>query len=199
MSEEIKRGRGRPRKIFEPPQRMTTNRRVRIVSEYYQGKEDWEEYAKVLSRRLNMTVKAGSSRILGKWLEFELVKGIINRVYCEPLTEDGIFPIRHMVERFQKKHINHLYDLARERFFSMLWMNDLVIRELNDDIVKKFKDSREKATNTRKNRRHSAEEGMDEQREFELEKNKRANEARRRKVEDMKRRLEEMGLEDLEI
>lgn len=203
MSEEPKK-RGRPKgslnkkgKMFKPPKRDMARGRHRTMIytvNDYEGKEQWQEYAEILSRRLCMPIKAGSSRQLGKWLEFELVKGITNRVYCEHMTEDNVFPIRHMVERFRHKYLIYLYDLARERFFGMLWKNGLVIREIEDDQIKRFREGRLKAAKTRKNE-HSAEDGMDEQREYEIEKNRRLHAKAKERIKKLKDKMDDLGLD----
>lgn len=154
---------------------MTT----KLVRQKYKDQEQWEEYAQILSRRIGLPVVAGHAKPLGKYLEFELVKGITNRVYCDYLDEDGIFPVRHMVEQFRPNYIKRLYDMARERFFNMIWKNNLVIRELNDEKTIAFK---KRAENVRKKAgSKSAAEASDEQREYEMERIKRQNAYNRKK------------------
>lgn len=210
MSEEIVKRRGRPKgslnkngavkvRMFKPPKRdMIRGRQKSLIynANNYPDKEQWEEYAEILSRRLCMPITAGYSKPLGRWLELELVKGIVNRVYCDHMTEDNVFPIRHMVERFRHNYLTYLYDLARERFFGMLWKNGLVIRELVDDeVMKKFRESRKKAARTRKNE-HTPEDGMNDQREYEIAKNRRNHESMKRRSANLRKKMEELGIDN---
>ena len=100
MSEEvIKRGRGRPKgslnkkgKMFRPPKRdMVRGRHKSLVynPNNYPDKEQWEEYAQILSRRLCIPITAGYSKPLGRWIELELVKGIVCLLYTSPSPRDS--------------------------------------------------------------------------------------------------------------
>lgn len=160
---------------------------TKLVRQRYKDQEQWEEYAQILSRRIGLPVVAGHAKPLGKYLEFELVKGITNRVYCDYMTEDGIFPVRHMVEQFRDNYIKRLYDMARERFFNMIWKNNLVIRELNDEKTRAFK-QRTENLKKRINGSKTADEAAEEQREFEIDKIKKQNAYNRKKerIENLK-------------
>jgi len=164
---------------------------TKIVACKYPGQAEWEEYAEIIGRRLCIKVRAGYAKPLGKYLEFELVKGITNRVYCDFLTEDGIFPIRHMVETFRTSYVNKLYEMARLKFFNMIYNNNLAIREIDDKITRAFKERLEKIKKS--NGMRTAEEVQEEFREFELNKIQKKNSYNRKKerIERFRQRQQE--------
>ncbi len=155
--------------------------RTKIVPCAYSEQDQWEEYAQILSRRVGLKVTAGHARPLGKYLEFELVRGIVNRVYCDYMTEDGILPVRHMVESFRHNYIKKLYEMARNRFFNMIWKNNIVIRELHDNKTQAFKNRTEKLKRGRMSGTKTAAEASEEQREFEMDKIKKQNKYNQKK------------------
>lgn len=190
--EEEKNGKKYTRYVRRSDMQMVRSSRVSgthktlLVGHDYPDRREWEDFAGIISRRLGIKVRAGYANPLGKYLEFEMIKGVINRLYCDFWDEDGIIPARHMVEQWRDGYTQTVFKMARDKFFAMLYNNNFVLREVNDEVMQRFKERLSKRGKSRYTEK-TAEESQEIQREYELKKQK--YEKQRQKRENLRYRL----------
>lgn len=163
--------------------RVSGTHKTLLIGHEYPDRREWEDFAGIVERRLGIKVRAGYANPLGKYLEFEMIKGIITRLYCDFWEDDGVIPARHMVEQWKDGYTQHVFKMARDKFFAMLYNNNFVLREVNDDVMKRFKERLSKRGRSRYAEK-TVEESQEIQREYEIKKQK--AERQRQKRENLR-------------
>lgn len=163
--------------------RVSGTHKTLLIGHEYPDRREWEDFAGIVERRLGIKVRAGYANPLGKYLEFEMIKGIITRLYCDFWEDDGVIPARHMVEQWKDGYTQHVFKMARDKFFAMLYNNNFVLREVNDDVMKRFKERLSKRGRSRYAEK-TVEESQEIQREYEIKKQK--SERQRQKRENLR-------------
>lgn len=163
--------------------RVSGTHKTLLIGHEYPDRREWEDFAGIVERRLGIKVRAGYANPLGKYLEFEMIKGIITRLYCDFWEDDGVIPARHMVEQWKDGYTQHVFKMARDKFFAMLYNNNFVLREVNDEVMKRFKERLSKRGRSRYAAK-TVEESQEIQREYEIKKQK--SERQRQKRENLR-------------